>query len=112
MFNKSEIMNQAWAIYRRIHATYADWQFERGIHDGSFSGALKQAWRSVKRAAAEAALKVLEALIPEARAIRAEIDALKYKGFAHNIHRELVALEEELAAILFKAAPALFAGRA
>lgn len=50
MFSKSEIMRDAWAMWREKRARYAAWQFERGIHDGSFSTCLRTAWAKAKRA--------------------------------------------------------------
>lgn len=100
MFDKSQIMKDAWAHFREIHATYADWQFERGIHDGSFSNALKVAWRQAKARAAEIARKLKEMANPQVVALRQSIEALTYKGFAHNIKRERAVLEGRINAIM------------
>ena len=104
MFNKSEIMKEAWAHYRHMHETYAAWQFERGIHDGSFSAALKIAWARAKSRKAEAARKAAEASNPRVVALRAAIHDLQYRGFACNIRRERNQLEAEIDAIMKQAA--------
>jgi hypothetical protein len=100
MFSKTEIMRKAWAIYKEVHATYADWQIERGIVDGSFSGALKTAWRVIKARVVQAARKAAEMANPAIVALRSRINALQFKSFGHNIQRERQALELQIAKLL------------
>jgi hypothetical protein len=103
IFTKADVMRKAWAIYKDIHAKYENWQFERGIHDGSFSGALKAAWRAMKAAAAEAARKAAEAANPYAAAIavmRHNIGNLQYKPFGHDIRKERARIEKDIQRLL------------
>lgn len=80
MFNRSEIFKAAWANYHRTHANAAAWQIERGIVDGSFSKALKTAWRVAKaKQAADARKQAIEAN-PTAAAIAHQIDMLQFKS--------------------------------
>ena len=58
MFNRSQIMKDAWAIYRDFRARYGAWQIEGGIIDASFSRCLRIAWASAKNAAAAVARKL------------------------------------------------------
>jgi hypothetical protein len=94
--SKAEVIRLAWAKYREIHARYEKWQIERGIIDGSFSHALKTAWRILKEEAAAVGRKAAEFANPFAERIaglRAQIDYLTYKPFGHHIAAERAALQ-------------------
>lgn len=98
--SRSKVMHKAWELYRYVRRRYAQWQIDRGLIDASFSAALKAAWRAVKEEAVKLALTILPAVVSRLEALRAEIDALKYKPFGHHIARERVALEASIARVL------------
>lgn len=57
MYNKSEIMKNAWNIYRDSKLDFMGYPTLQGI---TFSKALKQAWADAKTKAADAKLTVAE----------------------------------------------------
>ena len=98
--SRSKVMRKAWELYRYTRSRYAQWQFDRGIADGSFSAALKAAWRIVKEEAAKMAREANSAVAERVSAFRAEIDALKYKPFGHHIDRERAALQAQISRLI------------
>ena len=98
MFNRSQIMKAAWVRYRWVRKNYGAWQIEQGIVDGSFANALRIEWRLAKEAARKAAL----ATGPNAeriKAIRDQIETLKYKSFQMNVEPRRAALQRELSTL-------------
>ncbi|MCV3734980.1 hypothetical protein OCK02_02095 [Rhizobium sp. TRM96647] len=84
MFNRSQIMKDAWAFYRDFRTRYGAWQIERGHVDASFSRCLKMAWSAAKNAAATVAhkLRVQRALAgPKAPQLQVLLNALQNVDF-------------------------------
>jgi len=98
MFNRSEIMKAAWVRCRYVRRSYGQWQFDRGIIDGTFANALRIEWRVAKEAARNAAV-MAGPNASRIEAIRDQIDALKYKSFQINVEPRRRALEAELIAL-------------
>ena len=98
MFNRSEIMKAAWVRFRGVRERYAPWQIERGIVDGSFGNALRIEWRIAKEAVRKAAA-LAGPNAAQIEAIRAQIDALKYKSFQMNVEPRRAALQAQLLAL-------------
>lgn len=95
MFNKSQIMKSAWAIYREAYG------FARVAPDRfrvCFVWALKVAWQRAKQAARIASIPLADR---QARAerIRDQIDALKFKSLRYDIAAMRRNLERELASL-------------
>lgn len=105
MFDRREIMNAAWAIFRDARARYGAWQLVNR-EDGTFAGCLRQAWRIVKTATARVVARMKEEAAmngpngPAIRAIKHAIAELQFKGFRHNITAERKALEAQLASLV------------
>lgn len=95
-FNRSEIFKAAWARYRSIRACYAAWQVKRGIVDGSFSNALKNAWAAAKSQLAKAEKQKAIDASPEARSIIHQIQMLEFKSSRIDIQAMRTALETKL----------------
>jgi hypothetical protein len=110
MFNRSQIMTEAWARYRDIRARYGKWQIERGIVDASFSACLKTEWRIAKAGAAKAARQLkIDALLAGSKAgtLRALLSALEnvqYLSFRYRAADERVAIERKIETLLGEAA--------
>lgn len=105
MFDRSQIMKEAWKRWRDIRATYAVWQIKRGIVDASFSNCLKIAWRIAKREAVEklAAAKVFaqygDRAAERVRELTAELmrlDARPWGMRSHTISSARAAIASEI----------------
>lgn len=97
IFDRAAIMRDAWKQYRYVHRSYALWQIERGILDGSFANALRIAWRLAKQ---ERRAKAVAAVHGERIAeLRAEIDLLSYKPARIDITPMRRAFEAQIAAL-------------
>lgn len=102
MFDRRQIMIAAWEHYRWVRESYAPWQIERGIVEGTFANALRIAWRIAKEAAAEAKREIQLATGPSAvRAaeIRSDLDGLTYRSLRYDVPAMRRALEAELEAL-------------
>lgn len=89
---RSQIMRAAWENYRRWHAVRESIHGPRAFDRTEFAWKLRCAWAEAKRAAMSEAER-------RADAIRAEIDALKFKSFHINTEPTRARLNAELAAL-------------
>ncbi|HEV7254078.1 MAG TPA: hypothetical protein VGN97_13415 [Mesorhizobium sp.] len=102
MFDRSEILKDAWRRFRNIRRDYKPWQIERGHVDGSFAHCLRTAWRIAKENAAKEAAEARLATGPNAEraaTIRQSIEWLNYAPAHMNVEHSRAALQAELAAL-------------
>lgn len=103
--DRSAIMADAWARYRRIRRQYGAWQIERGIVDASFSACLVIAWRIAKQGREEArqAAKVAAVMQTSAgarlRALQAALENTDRLSFRYSAAARRPAIKSEIAAI-------------
>lgn len=90
--DRAAIMRTAWENYRRWHAVRESIHGPRAFDRAEFAWKLRCAWAGAKRAAMSEAER-------RADAIRAEIDALKFKSFHINTEPTRARLNTELAAL-------------
>lgn len=83
MFNRSQIMQTAWARYRQ-------WYGNQPFRRDCFAYCLKVAWQAAKR-------EQMDPKAIRAAAIRQEIERLPFKPLRVNIDRCRTQLEAELA---------------
>lgn len=95
-FNRSQIMRDAWAHYRRAQAYVASNPYLRGTIV-RFGDCLKAEWKHAKAEAAKAKLDA--AVIARIDALKAEILTLDCKPFGVRIGAERAALSAELATL-------------
>lgn len=96
--NKSRIFKSAWKIYHSVRKRYAQWQFDRGIVDGSFASALKDAWAHEKRMVQEAMARFVYGA--EIKALEAQKAALDYKPIGHSISDEQNRISKQISSYL------------
>lgn len=94
-FNRSQIMRDAWAIYRNMTRT-ARPNTVAGRRKW-FANALRGAWEAVKQAAAEALKNASQRAADRLAALRTEILVLDCKPFGIRIGAERAALSVKLA---------------
>ncbi|KQM34576.1 hypothetical protein ASF03_21240 [Rhizobium sp. Leaf68] len=105
-FDRSAIMRNAWARYRRLRQQYADWQIARGIVDASFSACLVIAWRIAKeeRAGAAKAAKVADLVgTPTGkrlRALNAALEQTNYLSLRYSAAARRAAIKAEISFIV------------
>ncbi|MBX9465588.1 MAG: hypothetical protein KL840_21905 [Aquamicrobium sp.] len=92
MYDRQTIMRAAWENYRRWHAVRESIHGPRAFDRVEFAWKLRCAWADAKRASMSETER-------RADAIRAEIDALKFKSFHINTEPTRVRLNAELAAL-------------
>lgn len=93
-FNRSQIMRNAWAIYRNMTRTARP--NAAAVRRKWFANALRGAWESAKQAAAEALKTASQRAADRIAALKAEIFALDCKPFGIRIGSERAALSVEL----------------
>lgn len=98
MFNRSQIMMDAWALYYRKANRY--WTHDRRL----FGRCLKQIWEEAKSEPVEIAPTVEAAVAgknaAQIIAIRSQIDALKYKSLRYDIEPMRRELETRIADLM------------
>ena len=110
MFNRSEIMKDAWVRYHDIRARYGKWQIERGLVDGSFSACLKTAWRVAKKHAAATARQArIDAMLTSANGERLcgllrALENSKYLSFRYDLGAERARIEQAISELIGEAA--------
>src|SRR5690606_38640232 len=90
--NRADIMQVAWANYRRWHSLQESIHGKRAFDRREFAWKLKQAWHLAK----QALMSVKERQVA---AIRTELEGLKYKPFRINTTPIRAHLEAQLAAL-------------
>lgn len=90
--NRSAIMKDAWANYRRWHTTREGIHGPRAFDRKEFAFLLRCAWHHAKQAA-------LAPVQRRVAAIKAKIDSLKFKSFQINVTPIRARLEAELSAL-------------
>lgn len=96
-FNRSQIMRDAWAIYRRMTRTACP-STAAGRRKW-FANALRGAWEAAKQTAAEAIKTPAERVAERVEALKAAILTLDCKPFGVRIGVERRALVAELATL-------------
>lgn len=96
-FDRSAIMKAAWAECRRARTFNGKFVFGLSGRE-AFAIALRKAWHDAKAAAGTLTADEI-ARDRRADAIRAEIDALKYRSFQMNTGWRRRALEQELSSL-------------
>ncbi|KQV39196.1 MULTISPECIES: hypothetical protein [unclassified Rhizobium] len=92
-FYRSQIMRDAWALYRQDKAYIANNTYLAGAV-ASFSASLKEAWRRAKAAAAKRAVSAaVAARIDE---LKSQLVTLESKSFRYRIGFERGALVSQL----------------
>lgn len=110
MFNRSEIMKDAWARYRDIRVRYSAKQIERGFVDGSFSACLVIAWRVAKKQAAAKARQVrIDAMLTTAngerlRGLLGALESSNYLSFRFSQGDERARIERAINQLIGEAA--------
>ena len=100
--NSGEVLRRAWAIFAETYH-YPTVPF-RSIGRRCFNSALRRAWNEARAAAELAAMSIAD-IRARLVSIEAEIDGLKYRGFARNfetLYRELHDEARPLTAELFR----------
>ena len=96
-FNRSQIMRDAWAIYR--HMTRSARPSTAAGRRNWFARALRGAWETAKQAAAEALKTASQRAAERVAVLKAEIFALDCKPFGIRIGAERTVLSTELATL-------------
>ena len=100
-FNRSQIMKEAWAIYRQDKTYIARNPYLAG-NAVSFSASLKEAWRRVKAAATKH--EVSAAIIARIDELKSRLVIVESKSFRYRIGAERGALVTQLAKLEREAA--------
>ncbi len=89
MFNLSEIMNEAWASYRRQYS-------KRVFNRSTFNWLLMLSWKRAK----DAALRASNPVLAKVEALREQIEMLSYKPWSIDIQSRRRDMEAQISRLL------------